>query len=148
MIIILALLKATENLPEMRFRLVAKFCENEFEKLIRLFIIRTSLEKKLAPVRAEIQLEKEDLSNYTDIDVDVIETGFYLRQLDVGLFTLQLVDQAILILLSDQLTDDLKDVILEQCKSYGITLSAIKETVSGNALCLNASMNFNRLIYS
>ncbi|CAG8478240.1 13480_t:CDS:10, partial [Acaulospora colombiana] len=87
--IIVSLLK---NLPlesEHRLRLIGKFIENDFEKVDRLLEMRESYESRVAVVDKEIEKEKEELEDDDD-EQDLEE--FYLRRLDAGLFTLQMID--------------------------------------------------------
>ena len=107
---IVALFKATVDHPEFRLRLVAKFCENEFEKMERLFEIRFATSKKLESLETELAEElgqlKEDGLNADELNE--IETDHYLKRLDIGLFSLQLVDQLLLFLWNDPITTDVE----------------------------------------
>jgi beta-catenin-like protein 1 len=107
---LLALFKATVDQPELRFRLVAKFCEDDFGKLERLLEIRSSTVKKLKSVESELaeelKLMRED--DLTKEELEQIHTEHYLKRLDFGLFSLQMIDQMLLFLWHDPLTIDVE----------------------------------------
>ena len=106
--IIASLFKATIGLPELKLRLVTKFCENDFEKLDRLCDIHIEYSFKLKPVDEEIEEIKENIQRGgTEIDND-IETEFYLRRLEEGLLTLQLTDLIIVFLCTDPIVTDVR----------------------------------------
>ncbi|PPQ98535.1 hypothetical protein CVT24_004026 [Panaeolus cyanescens] len=76
-----------------RIRLLAKFVENDYEKVDKVLDIRESALKRLATTDAEIAAEKQDLLDSEGEDaIDELEEMMYLRRLDGGLFTLQTVD--------------------------------------------------------
>ncbi|XP_013398797.1 beta-catenin-like protein 1 [Lingula anatina] len=75
-----------------RQRLLNKFTENDHEKVDRLMELHFKYLEKVRQVDLQIEKEKNDLKFFGgDIDDDM-EDQFYLRRLDAGLFTLQLVD--------------------------------------------------------
>ena len=70
-----------------RDRLVSKFLENDCEKVERLMELHFRYKRRVTLADEEIKRERR-LGSETDVD----ETEAYLRRLDAGLFTLQLVD--------------------------------------------------------
>lgn len=85
--------------PE-RTRLLAKFVENDYEKVDKLLEIRDNARNLLKKADQEIEAEKSrkrgdgEGNDGEDEDEDggLDEDGIYLRRLDGGLFTLQVVD--------------------------------------------------------
>ncbi|KAI6047141.1 Catenin-beta-like protein [Pisolithus marmoratus] len=74
-----------------RIRLLAKFVENEYEKVDKLLEIREHASNRLKQTDAEIETEKKDILTDGAIEPEH-EDLWYLRRLDGGLFTLQTVD--------------------------------------------------------
>jgi len=71
-----------------RIRLLAKFVENNYEKVDRLLDIRDHTHALLKLADADIERERKNLG-----EINTEELGmWYLRRLDGGLFTLQTVD--------------------------------------------------------
>ena len=83
------------NLPSdspPRIRLLAKFVENNYEKVDKLLEIRDAAQGRLNAVDREIEKERRELRDSEEEIGDVEEDLWYLRRLDNGLFTLQTVD--------------------------------------------------------
>ncbi|XP_060597583.1 beta-catenin-like protein 1 [Ruditapes philippinarum] len=79
-----------------RQRLFNKFIENDHEKVERLLELHFKYLDKVRHVDNQIEREKSRLK-YLGQDVDEdLEDSFYLRRLDAGLFTLQLIDYIML----------------------------------------------------
>lgn len=79
-----------------RQRLISKFTENDHEKVERLLELHFKYLDKVRLIDTEIEQEKQRLKRRgEDIDED-LEDEFYIRRLDAGLFTLQLVDYVML----------------------------------------------------
>ncbi|CAG8598044.1 17039_t:CDS:10 [Acaulospora morrowiae] len=93
--IIVSLLKNLPNESEHRLRLVGKFIESDYEKVDRLLEMREGYESRVSAVDMEIEKEKEALEDDGETIDEQITEEFYLRRLDAGLFTLQLVDLTI-----------------------------------------------------
>lgn len=74
-------------------RLLAKFVENDFEKVDRLMELHLKYLEKVHNIDKEIESEKNNEEEEEDED---IEEANYLKRLSGGLFTLQLVDYIIL----------------------------------------------------
>ncbi|GIX88478.1 beta-catenin-like protein 1 [Caerostris extrusa] len=73
-----------------RQRLLNKFTENDHEKVDRLMELHFKYLDKVHYIDIQIEQEKSKLD---DEDIDLrIEEEFYLRRLEGGLFTLQLID--------------------------------------------------------
>lgn len=82
------------NLPSdspSRIRLLAKFVESNYEKTDKLLDVRESAHSRLKVVDKEIEAEKKVLKQEGE-DVEEEEDVWYLRRLDGGLYTLQMVD--------------------------------------------------------
>ena len=75
-----------------RIRLIAKFVENEYEKVERLLEIREGAEGRLRGVNKEISQERRVMeANKEDIGEEE-EAEWYLRRMDAGLSLLQNAD--------------------------------------------------------
>ncbi|CAO3675622.1 unnamed protein product [Umbelopsis ramanniana] len=93
--IIISLFK---NLPQddiQRLRLIRKFSDEDFEKVDRLFDLLEHYHARDALTQTEIETEKEQLD---EEDLEEMADQFYIRRLDAGLFTLQRVCLAIVVL--------------------------------------------------
>lgn len=72
-----------------RDRVISKFLENDYEKVDRLMELHFKYKRRVALVDEDVRRERR--LNPT-IEIEEMETEVYLRRLDAGLFTLQLVD--------------------------------------------------------
>lgn len=79
-------------------RLLSKFEENNFEKVERLIELHFKYLEKIKKVDAEIQLELQTAKakGQADDDLAMDEDEIYMKRLENGLFTLQLIDYVIL----------------------------------------------------
>lgn len=77
--------------PE-RIRLLAKFVENNYEKVDKLLELRDNAQTRLKAAELEIEGERQELLNGGGEVTTEEEDLWYLRRLDGGLFTLQMVD--------------------------------------------------------
>ncbi|CAG8513996.1 20319_t:CDS:10, partial [Gigaspora rosea] len=91
--IIVSLLKNLPQNSEHRLRLFNKFIENDLEKVDRLLEMREAYELKVSVVDKEIEEEKKELED-DEIDDEMLDE-MYMKRLNAGLFTLQLVDLTI-----------------------------------------------------
>lgn len=94
--IVLAILKnaRTEN----RARVAYKFVEAEFEKSEKLLELHFKYSERV--IKCERQIGKEKVQLAAD-DEEVDEEEFFLRRISCGLFTLQLIDQIIVLLCAE-----------------------------------------------
>ncbi|CAN8000383.1 unnamed protein product [Ixodes pacificus] len=79
-----------------RQRLLNKFTENDHEKVDRLMELHFKYLEKVHAIDNQIEREKENPTPDEDETGADLEEKFYLRRLDAGLFTLQLVDYIML----------------------------------------------------
>lgn len=79
-----------------RQRLLNKFTENDHEKVDRLMELHFKYLEKVHAIDNIIEREKENPKFHDEEDQLDLEEKFYLRRLDAGLFTLQLVDYIML----------------------------------------------------
>lgn len=80
------MLRSLPSKSDARIRLLAKFVENEYEKLSRLVSIRRKFSSKMSTIDNEIALERSNLSQEEQEErVD----EWFSRKLDAGLFSLQ-----------------------------------------------------------
>ncbi|KAK8770240.1 beta-catenin-like protein 1 [Amblyomma americanum] len=82
--------------PTQRQRLLNKFTENDHEKVDRLMELHFKYLEKVHAIDNVIEREKENPKLQDEDDQMDQEDKFYLRRLDAGLFTLQLVDYIML----------------------------------------------------
>lgn len=80
----------SESTP--RMRLLAKFVENNYEKVDRLLDLRAGAVGRLAAVDREIEQERKQMREDGEEIGPVDEDRWYLRRLEGGLYTLQTVD--------------------------------------------------------
>lgn len=73
-------------------RLLAKFVENNYEKVDRLLDLRAGAVGRLAAVDREIEQERKQMREDGEEIGPVDEDRWYLRRLEGGLYTLQTVD--------------------------------------------------------
>ncbi|KAJ3403696.1 hypothetical protein HDV05_007667 [Chytridiales sp. JEL 0842] len=120
--IISALLKNITD-PTIRFRIIHKFVESDFEKLDRLLEMHEHYQKKVASA------DRNYIPSLDDLDEDEMLEERYLNRLDKGLFTLQLVDY----ILGVVCVEDLSTGILEHAamilRRKGESFLDITETV-------------------
>jgi len=98
---LLKTLTKPEDLPY-RKRLLIKFIENDFEKLERLVSLHVQYHYKIIRSDQETTTSNE----IEDLTPEELAEEAYLRQLDHGLFTLQMTDSIIAILSTDNSLDD------------------------------------------
>ncbi|BFZ19183.1 hypothetical protein BsWGS_22222 [Bradybaena similaris] len=92
--ILASILRNCQGTP--RQRLLLKFTENDHEKVERLLELHFKYLDKVRHCDDQIEREKMRLKHSgEDLDEDM-EDEFYLRRLDAGLFTLQLIDYIML----------------------------------------------------
>ncbi|KAJ4001132.1 Catenin-beta-like protein [Lentinula boryana] len=77
--------------PE-RIRLLAKFVENNYEKVDKLLDIRENALSRLKVADAEVEGQKKALLSEGEEISEEHEDSWYILRLDGGLFTLQIVD--------------------------------------------------------
>ncbi|KAJ3736307.1 Catenin-beta-like protein [Lentinula guzmanii] len=77
--------------PE-RIRLLAKFVENNYEKVDKLLDIRENALSRLKAADAEVEGQKKALLTEGEEISEEHEDSWYILRLDGGLFTLQIVD--------------------------------------------------------
>ncbi|KAL2415492.1 Beta-catenin-like protein 1-like protein [Exophiala dermatitidis] len=72
-----------------RIRTLAKFVENDYEKILRLVELRREYKTRLSKVEASIRREREQIS---DAEAEALADGWLSRRLDAGLFSLQAIE--------------------------------------------------------
>lgn len=76
----------------LRGRLVQKFVENDHIKVDRLMELHLKYHNKIQECDAKIEREKRELQREGEEVDETVEDEFYVRRLDAGLFSLQLID--------------------------------------------------------
>lgn len=90
--ILVSLFTNLESDTPARIRLIAKFVENNYEKVERLLEMREVAESRLKPVDKDIMRERKVMeANREEIDED-IEGEWYLRRSEAGMSALQNAD--------------------------------------------------------
>ncbi|EPZ34350.1 DUF1716-domain-containing protein [Rozella allomycis CSF55] len=117
-----------ENKEDLNYlRLLAKFTENNFEKVVQLVHLHSVYYQKMIDKDVEIEKEIKDLEN--ELDDDEIEETYYLRRLESGLFTLQMIDLIIAYLIESG-NNQLIDFILQELTSKGFDLFYIRDIIT------------------
>ncbi|TFK23271.1 DUF1716-domain-containing protein [Coprinopsis marcescibilis] len=124
--IISSLLSNLDSESTHRIRLLAKFVENEFEKVDKLLDIRDTARSRLKQTDAEIEAEKKEADNEDD-DMLGDEDTWYLRRLDGGLFTLQMVDYILAWIVMED--DGIRSHVLRMLSRRNQSLQNIVETL-------------------
>ena len=76
----------------LRTRLVQKFVENDLIKVDRLMAVHFKYHSKIQGCDTKIEKEKQSLQDEGEEIGEEMEDEFYMRRLDAGLFSLQLID--------------------------------------------------------
>ncbi|KAI6151882.1 Catenin-beta-like protein [Pisolithus tinctorius] len=109
-----------------RIRLLAKFVENEYEKVDKLLEIREHASNRLKQVDTEIETEKKDLLADGAVEPEH-EDLWYLRRLDGGLFTLQTVDYILTWIAMED--DGARAHLAKMLERKNLKLEIIKQTL-------------------
>ncbi|CAG8520790.1 11599_t:CDS:10 [Diversispora eburnea] len=129
--IIVSLLKNLSPGSDHRSRLINKFTESEFEKVDRLLEMRENYEHKVEIIDKEIEEEKKAFEEDEDYEInDETLDEFYLRRLNSGLFTLQLVDLTISWICYEE--PQIKEHVTLLLNRRGRSLNNVKNTLEGN----------------
>lgn len=90
--ILVSLFTNLESDTPARIRLIAKFVENDYEKVDRLLEMREVAESRLQALDKEINMERRVMAaNQEEVDEDQ-EAEWYLRRTEAGLSALQNAD--------------------------------------------------------
>ncbi|RMX51317.1 hypothetical protein pdam_00004681 [Pocillopora damicornis] len=81
-----------ETEGNLKTRLVQKFVESDHLKVDRLMELHMKYHNKIQECDAKIEREKQELQDEGEEIDEALEDEFYMRRLDAGLFTLQLID--------------------------------------------------------
>jgi len=84
---------STNNAGKQRERILVKFTENDHEKVDRLMELH---DKYLSKVEASDQELEDEIKTLEGTEAELSEEEIYMKRLDGGLFTLQLVDYIML----------------------------------------------------
>ncbi|XP_013791309.1 beta-catenin-like protein 1 [Limulus polyphemus] len=111
-----------------RQRLLNKFTENDHEKVDRLMELHFKYLEKVHYIDNQIEKEKAEI-RYNDEEVDAsMEEEFYLRRLDGGLFTLQLIDFVMLDICSSG-SPSIKQRVLQMLNLRGGSIKTIRNVM-------------------
>lgn len=113
-----------------RQRLMAKFTENDHEKVDRLIELHLKYLEKLDIVDAEI----EAAAAAAGIDEDEDEDANYLKRLSAGLFTLQLIDYVVLE--TSSASEPVKQRVLQVLNLRGASMKNIRHIMRGTYKCI------------
>ena len=123
--IIASLLRNTRG--QMKDRLYGKFTENDHEKVDRLLELHFNYLSRVQEVDHQIRREKEQHCRHGN-EEEESEDALYLRRLDGGLFTLQLVDYIILELCTCGV-ESIRDRISRILRTRNSSLSVVKKVM-------------------
>eukprot|EP01129_Flabellula_baltica_P016244 TRINITY_DN8564_c0_g1_i1.p1 TRINITY_DN8564_c0_g1~~TRINITY_DN8564_c0_g1_i1.p1 ORF type:complete len:552 (-),score=170.65 TRINITY_DN8564_c0_g1_i1:21-1676(-) len=122
---IVHLLNNTEENPKLFTRVVNKFREKDFEKLVHLMELheKYAIKVKNSDLAIEREMGKFQREGI-EIDED-IEEEFFLQRLDAGLFTLQKIDYTIVLLMNAHPT--LREKVNELAEKQNTSFQEIKK---------------------
>lgn len=109
-----------------RQRLMAKFSENNHEKIERLLELHFKYLERVEIANRKVEKEREQLQKYGEVDEEN-EEEFYMQRLDAGLFCLQMVDYSLVEVV--QGGQDIKSRVSEILRMRGASSKAIKSIV-------------------
>ncbi|XP_071784822.1 beta-catenin-like protein 1 [Asterias amurensis] len=112
-----------------RQRLINKFTESDHIKVDRLMELHFNYLNRVQVCDDRIERERQRRAREGDIIDDDQEDEYYLRRLDAGLFTLQLVDYIILDLSCSSGVLPIKQRVLQLLNMHGGSIAAIRNTV-------------------
>ncbi|XP_071823758.1 beta-catenin-like protein 1 [Apostichopus japonicus] len=112
-----------------RQRLVGKFQETDHAKVDRLIELHFKYTERVQVVDNRIEKEKQARLREGDIIDDNQEDDYYMRRLDAGLFTLQLVDFIILELCCNSGINSIRDRVMKLLNMRGGSVSSIRGIV-------------------
>lgn len=121
--VITSMLKNTTN--QQRQRLMNKFIENDHEKVDRLVELHFKYLDKVRAADEKIEKEKAKLQFEDDETEEYLEEQFYLRRLESGLFTCQLID-LIMLEIADSGPTSIKQRIMQILNMRGGSIRTIK----------------------
>jgi len=116
---------ARNNASKQRDRILAKFTENDHEKVDRLMEIHDKYLSKVQEADAEIEDEVKTLGG---TEAELSDEEIYLKRLDGGLFTLQLVDYIILEICNCG-ASTVKQRVLQILNLHGGSMKTVRNTV-------------------
>ncbi|XP_070575194.1 beta-catenin-like protein 1 [Ptychodera flava] len=111
-----------------RQRLLGKFTENDHAKVDRLMELHFKYLDKVQACDTQIEKEKQKIRRSGGEIDDDMDDEFYLRRLDVGLFTLQLVDY-VMIEICNAGIPSIKQRIIQILNLRGGSITAIRNVV-------------------
>ncbi|EAS29068.3 DNA-directed RNA polymerase II polypeptide [Coccidioides immitis RS] len=113
-----------------RIRTLAKFVEKDYEKVSRLVQFRRGYASKLLPVDQAIVQERANLSKD---EQDAMAVEWLSRRLDVGLFSLQIIDVILawLVAEDDGAKARINSLLSEQDQDLSIIRATLEEQLSG-----------------
>lgn len=109
----------------LRTRLVQKFVENDHLKVDRLMELHIKYHNKIQDCDSKIEKEKQELLDEGEEMDEVLEDEFYMRRLDAGLFTLQLIDCVIMEVCCSGVTS-IKQRVVTLLNQHGGSMKDIK----------------------
>ncbi|KAG6816922.1 hypothetical protein H0H87_001624 [Tephrocybe sp. NHM501043] len=108
-----------------RIRLLSKFVESNYEKVDKLLEIRDGARTRLKVVDAEIATETKETLD--EDERSELETTWYLRRLDGGLYTLQTVDYILAWVVMED--DGIRTHVLQMLRRQNQSLRDIVQTL-------------------
>lgn len=110
-------------------RLVGKFSESDHAKVDRLMELHFSYLTRVQACDDRIEREKQKRLREGDIIDDDQEDEYYIRRLDAGLFSLQLIDYIILELCCNSGVGSIKTRVLQMLNMRGGAITDIRNVV-------------------
>lgn len=115
-----------------RQRLLAKFLENDHEKVDRLVELHLKYLEKVDAIDTELDAAAAAAEDEMDLDEDEQADSNYLKRLSGGLFTLQLIDYIILEISAT--SESIKQRMLKILNLRGSSMKTIRHVMRGNSI--------------
>ncbi|VDM31994.1 unnamed protein product [Hydatigera taeniaeformis] len=119
-------------------RVLAKFTENEHEKVDRLVELHFQYHERVTKANAKIESFRERLSKRPDIGKEELDEVVALKRMDSGLLSLQLIDVSLLFIAVNG-ASSIFPCIQRFLKMRGVSTSTLVETVRDYAESLGES---------
>ncbi|CAH3171032.1 unnamed protein product, partial [Porites lobata] len=114
----------------LRTRLVQKFVENDHIKVDRLMELHFKYHSKIQECDTKIEKEKQSLQDEGEEIDEAMEDEFYMRRLDAGLFSLQLIDCIIMEVCSSGVSS-VKQRVVTLLNQHGGSMKDIRAVMRG-----------------
>jgi len=116
---------ANNNASKQRERILVKFTENDHEKVDRLMELHDKYLAKVETADAELE---DEIKTLEGTEAELGEEEIYMKRLDGGLFTLQLVDY-IMLEISAGAASSVKQRVMQTLNMKGASTKVVRDIV-------------------